>query len=210
MKGSINKNMQAGINNGNKGANDIKAAGGASAGAVSGDVKAVKSENIKVVTAFAIVYLVWGSTYYFIKVSVGYIPPMMVGCLRYLVAGILMLLWCVLTKEKIFSRRILSPAIVSGLLLLVGGNGGLIWAEQYIPSSLAAILLASGPIWFVVLDKGKGKENFSSKATIIGLVVGFSGVILLFWEKLRDGFGGAAGSAQQLNNSATSAAGQAA
>ena len=112
---------------------------------------------------------------------------MLVGCLRYLIAGILMLLWCAVTGKKIFSRKVINPAIVSGLLLLVGGNGALIWAEQYVPSSLAAILLAAGPIWFVVLDKGKWAENFRSKATIAGLLVGSAGVLMLFGEKLWGG-----------------------
>jgi len=142
---------------------------------------------MKVVAAFTTVYLVWGSTYFFIRLSVEHIPPMLVGCLRYLIAGMLMLLWCVITGEKIFSWRVINPAIVSGLLLLVGGNGALIWAEQYVPSSLAAILLAAGPIWFVVLDKGKWAENFRSKATIAGLLVGSAGVLMLFGEKLWGG-----------------------
>jgi drug/metabolite transporter (DMT)-like permease len=139
---------------------------------------------VKVAAAFTTVYLVWGSTYFFIRLSVQHIPPMLVGCLRYLLAGILMLLWCLITGEKIFSWRVIKPAIVSGLLLLVGGNGALIWAEQYVSSSLAAILLAAGPIWFVVLDKGKWAENFRSKATIVGLLVGSLGVLMLFGEKL--------------------------
>ncbi len=138
----------------------------------------------KVVAAFTILYLVWGSTYFFIRLSVEHIPPMLVGCLRYVIAGIMMLIWCAVTGEKIFSWRVINPAIVSGLLLLVGGNGALIWAEQYVPSSLAAILLAAGPIWFVVLDKGKWAENFRSKATIAGLLGGSAGVLMLFGEKL--------------------------
>lgn len=139
---------------------------------------------MKVAAAFTTVYLVWGSTYFAIRVSLEHIPPMLVGCLRYLLSGILMLLWCLVTKEKIFSWRVIRPAVVSGLLLLVGGNGALIWAEQYVPSSLAAILLASGPIWFVVLDKGKWKENFRSRATIAGLIVGSVGVLMLFGQQL--------------------------
>src|SRR3984957_1417244 len=138
----------------------------------------------KVVAAFTTVYLVWGSTYFFIRLSVEHIPPMLVGAMRYVISGLLMLLWCVFTRERIFSWRVIRPAAVSGLLLLVGGNGLLIWAEQYIPSSLAAILLASGPIWFVVLDKGKWRENFRNKATIAGLVGGSIGVLLLFGQRV--------------------------
>ena len=139
---------------------------------------------LRVVVAFAIVYIVWGSTYFFIRLSVLHIPPMLVGCMRFLIAGILMLLWCEITGERVFVWKDMKPAIVSGLLLLFFGNGALIWSEQYLPSSLAAILLASGPIWFVVLDRRKWRENFRSKETILGLLVGFAGVILLFGERL--------------------------
>jgi len=148
---------------------------------------------MKVAAAFTTVYLVWGSTYFFIRLSVEHVPPMLVGAFRYFPAGLLMLLWCVVTGERIFSLRAIRPAVISGLLLLVGGNGLLIWSEQYIPSSLAAILLASGPIWFVVLDKGKWRENFQNKATVSGLIVGSIGVLLLFGEKLVSETGDLAG-----------------
>jgi drug/metabolite transporter (DMT)-like permease len=117
---------------------------------------------------------------------------MLVGAFRYVLAGLMMLVWCLFTRERIFSWRVIRPAMVSGLLLLLGGNGLLIWAEQYVPSSLAAILLSSGPIWFVVLDRGKWRENFRSKGTISGLIVGSIGVLLLLGERLM-GEGGVAG-----------------
>jgi drug/metabolite transporter (DMT)-like permease len=148
---------------------------------------------MKVAAAFTTVYLVWGSTYFFIRLSVEHIPPMLVGAFRYVPAGLLMLLWCVASKQAIFSWRVIRPAVISGLLLLLGGNGILIWSEQYVPSSLAAILLSSGPVWFVVLDKGKWRENFQNKATIAGLIVGTIGVLLLFGERLVSEVGGIGG-----------------
>jgi drug/metabolite transporter (DMT)-like permease len=150
---------------------------------------------MKVAAAFTTVYLAWGATYFFIRLSVEHIPPMLVGAIRYLLAGLLLLIWCMFRKETIFSWRAIRPAAVSGLLLLVGGNGLLIWAEQYVPSSLAAILLSSGPIWFVLLDRGKWKENFRSKPTIAGLIVGTIGVLLLFGERLVSETGEHAGKA---------------
>jgi len=142
---------------------------------------------MRVVIAFAIVYIVWGSTYFFIRLSVQHIPPMMVGMMRYLVAGLLMLGWCVIRREPLFTKGVIGPAFVSGFLLLCGGNGILIWAEQYVPSSLAAVLLASGPIWFVVLDRRQWGVNFRSRSTLVGLGTGFIGVLLLFAERLRGG-----------------------
>ena len=145
--------------------------------------------TVQVVVAFTILYIVWGSTYFFIRMAVEHIPPMLLGCMRFLIAGILMLLWCLVTKQQIFSWKYIRPAVISGLLLLFLGNGGLIWSEQYLASSLAAILLAGGPMWFVLLDRGKWKENFRSRETIIGLLIGFAGVILLFGERLLHSFG---------------------
>jgi drug/metabolite transporter (DMT)-like permease len=142
---------------------------------------------MRVVVAFAIVYIVWGSTYFFIRLSVEHIPPMLVGVLRYLVAGVLMLGWCVIRREPLFAKGVIGPAFVSGFLLLCGGNGILIWTEQYIPSSLAAVLLASGPIWFVLLDRRQWAVNFRSRSTLIGLFVGSVGVLLLFFDRLRSG-----------------------
>src|SRR5260370_20307610 len=100
--------------------------------------------TVQVVVAFTILYIVWGSTYFFIRMAVEHIPPMLLGCMRFLIAGILMLLWCLVTKQQIFSWKYIRPAVISGLLLLFLGNGGLIWSEQYLASSLAAILLACG------------------------------------------------------------------
>jgi drug/metabolite transporter (DMT)-like permease len=149
------------------------------------------ASTVMVVIAFAIVYIVWGSTYFFIRLSIEHFPPMMLGALRFFIAGVLMLLWCLARGEQLFVWPNIRPAIVSGLLLLGTGTGVLIWSEQYLTTSLAAILLASGPIWFVVLDKRNWALNFRSKETIIGLLVGFAGVILLFGESLVHHLNGA-------------------
>ncbi len=140
-----------------------------------------------VVVAFAIVYIVWGSTYFFIRLSIAHIPPMMLGALRFFIAGVLMLLWCLARGEQLFVWQHIRPAIVSGVLLLFSGTGVLIWSEQYLTTSLAAILLASGPIWFVVLDKRNWAVNFRSRETMTGLLVGFAGMILLFGGHGADG-----------------------
>jgi drug/metabolite transporter (DMT)-like permease len=142
-----------------------------------------------VVIAFATVYLVWGSTYFFIQRAVEHIPPFILGAIRFLIAGGLLLGWCALKGEKLFNWAHIKPALVSGLLMLFIGNGAVIWAEQSLASSLVAVLVSSAPIWFVVLDKPKWKENLTSSSTIVGLIVGFIGVILLFSEQASKALG---------------------
>lgn len=144
-----------------------------------------KQSPLLVILAFATVYIVWGSTYFFILQCVRHIPPFLVGFFRFVSAGILMLAWSLLKGEKVLDRTIIKHAIVSGVLLLFIGNGAVIWAEQVLPSSFAAVLVSAAPIWFVVLDKRNWKENLHSTSTIIGLIIGFLGVILLFSTEVK-------------------------
>ncbi|AEW02598.1 hypothetical protein A4D02_01135 [Niastella koreensis] len=159
------------------------------------DVKKSASPLL-VIIAFATVYLVWGSTYFFIQRAVGHIPPFILGAIRFLIAGGLLLGWCAIRGEKLFNWAHIKPALVSGLLMLFVGNGAVIWAEQSLASSLVAVLVSSAPIWFVVLDKPKWKENLTSSSTILGLIVGFIGVILLFSEQASKALG--AGNGHQV------------
>ncbi|MBS1529971.1 MAG: EamA family transporter, partial [Bacteroidetes bacterium] len=143
-----------------------------------------------VVVAFATVYLVWGSTYFFIRMAVLGMPPLLLGALRFTTAGLLMLIWCIIKGEKIFIRKSLINSAVAGVLLLCIGNGIVIWVEQTLPSAMVAILVSAAPIWFVLLDRQNWGANFRSRSTIAGLIIGFIGVILLFGEQL-DGILGA-------------------
>ena len=134
--------------------------------------------------AFATVYIVWGSTYFFIQRALAGFPPFFLGTFRFIIAGTLLMTWCKFRGEKIFDWKNIKYAVVSGLLMLGVANGTVIWVEQFIPSGLVAIMVASAAIWFVILDKPKWKENLSSKSTIAGLIIGFIGVILLFSEQV--------------------------
>jgi drug/metabolite transporter (DMT)-like permease len=139
---------------------------------------------IMVYVAFAIVYLVWGSTYFFIQKALAGFPPFILGAFRFLVAGILMLGWCKLKGENIFNGKTIKIATVSGILMLGIGNGIVIWVEQFIPSGLVAIMVASAAIWFIILDKPKWKENLSNRFIISGIIIGFLGVVLLFGDQI--------------------------
>jgi drug/metabolite transporter (DMT)-like permease len=103
------------------------------------------------------------------------------------------MVWCAIKGEKIFVKQNILHAAVSGFLLLVIGNGAVIWAEQTLPSAMVAIMVTSPPIWFVLLDKPNWGANFKSKSTIVGLIIGFIGVILLFRDQIADVLGSSAG-----------------
>ena len=139
-----------------------------------------------VVLAFAIVYIVWGSTYFFIQVAVKDFPPFILGALRFIIAGGMMAAWCVFKGENIFAAKGIKHAAISGILLLFCGNGIIIWVERSMPSGMVAIMVSSAPLWFVLLDKPKWSENLRSKSIIAGLLIGLAGVILLFSEQVSE------------------------
>ena len=158
-----------------------------------------KPSSLLVITAFLTVYLVWGSTYLFIRIAVEHFPPMIMGALRFLIAGGLMFIWCLIRGEKLFSLKIITPAAISGILLLFIGNGAVIWTEQYLSSGFVAVLVGAAPIWFVLLDYYNWKENFSNKEVIFGMIIGFIGVLLLFGENALQAFSSTGTSTQIIS-----------
>src|ERR1700682_4058084 len=106
-----------------------------------------------VILAFGLVYLFWGSTYLGIAIAVQSIPPALMCAVRFSIAGVVMLAVCALTGRKVwYSPKQIALAAVVGLLLLMGGNLTLSWAELAVPSGLAALIVAITPLWFLVLD----------------------------------------------------------
>jgi drug/metabolite transporter (DMT)-like permease len=141
-----------------------------------------------VIVAFATVYIVWGSTYFFIQKAIGTIPPFLLGAMRFIAAGLIMLGWTKLRGEKVWVLNDIKHAAISGGLMLFVGTGAVIWVEQYLPSAMVAIMVSSGPLWFILLDKPNWAKNFKSSSTIGGLILGFAGIILLFSEKVISAF----------------------
>ena len=133
-----------------------------------------------VAAAFMAVYLLWGSTYVGIVIAIKTIPPFLMAGTRFFVAGLLLYIGCLLKGEKTPDWASSLKSVGAGTLMLFFGTTSLIWSEQYIPSGLAAVVIASVPFWFVLLDKVNWKENFSNKFTLSGLIVGFIGILLLF------------------------------
>jgi drug/metabolite transporter (DMT)-like permease len=142
-----------------------------------------KAPALLVIIAFATVFIVWGSTYFFIGMAVHGFPPMLMGAVRFLTAGLLMLAWCWKKGDRIWLKKEdMIHTAVSGLLMLFISVGVVIWVERVIPSAMVAIMVSANPIWFIILDKANWRINLKNKATMYGLIVGFSGILLLFGE----------------------------
>jgi drug/metabolite transporter (DMT)-like permease len=132
-----------------------------------------------VVAAFAAVYIIWGSTYLGIRFAVESIPPFMMAGTRHLAAGIVLFAFARLRGAAAPTRSQWRDASIAGILMLVIGNGGVTWAEQHVPSSTAALLVALTPLWMVLLDWLRPGGIRPRALVGAGLIVGFLGVGLL-------------------------------
>jgi drug/metabolite transporter (DMT)-like permease len=138
--------------------------------------------------AFGLVYLFWGSTYLGIDIAVQTIPPALMCGVRFLVAGVVMLAVCAATGRKIFYSPLqIAACAVVGLLLLMGGNLTLSYAELTVSSGLAALIIAITPLWFLVLDQLLLGDHHISGRGKAGLFLGILGLFVLVWPDLRAG-----------------------
>lgn len=138
-----------------------------------------------VIVAFGLVYLLWGSTYLAIDIAVQTIPPPMMCATRFFIAGVVMLAVCAATGRKIlYSPRQIALAAAVGLLLLMGGNLTLSYAELSVPSGLAALIIAVIPLWFLVLDSLLLGDHHISGRGKAGLALGIVGLFVLFYPEL--------------------------
>ncbi len=144
------------------------------------EVSSSRASAGMIFTAFAILYIVWGSTYFFIAMGIKTIPPMIMGAMRFVAAGVLMMVWGLINRENLFNWKQIKHSVITGFFLLFIGTGAVIWAEQSMASSLVAVLIASQAIWMVLIDKRNWRANFTNRNTVIGLIIGFIGVLLLF------------------------------
>ena len=139
-----------------------------------------------VILAFGLVYLFWGSTYLAIDIAVQRIPPALMCGVRFSIAGVVMLAVCAATGRKvIYSPLQIALAAVVGLLLLMGGNLTLSYAELSVSSGLAALIVAITPLWFLVLDSLLLGDHHISGRGKAGLILGILGLFVLVWPELR-------------------------
>jgi drug/metabolite transporter (DMT)-like permease len=133
----------------------------------------------RLLAAFAAVYLIWGSTYLFIRFAVETLPPFAMAGARFAVAGAILYLWARLRGAPTPSRAELRGAAVAGFFLLLGGNGAVVWAEQRVPSGITALLVATVPVWMVLLDWLRPGGTRPRAGVFVGLALGLVGLVLL-------------------------------
>ncbi|WP_128543930.1 EamA family transporter [Larkinella soli] len=150
-------------------------------------MKPPKENQLLVILAFAAVYIIWGSTYLAVLLGLETMPPFMMAGLRFFLAGALLFAWCLMAGEPRPSVGVVGRNALGGILMLFGGTGSVIWAEQYIPSGLAAIIVTSLPFWFVILDRRQWSNYFANLLIPAGLLIGFTGVVLLLTKPEQTG-----------------------
>ena len=127
----------------------------------------------------------WGTTYLAIRIGVKSFPPFLFSGIRYIISGLAILLWFYFKKEVVWpTLQELKRIIVTGLFIFVGGNLFLVLAEQSVTSGMAALVNSSFPIWIVLITRVWNPEERISNLSIIGILIGFVGQWLIFYEQL--------------------------
>lgn len=146
--------------------------------------------------AFLSIYIVWGTTFLAIAYGLRGFPPFLLSGFRFAGAGLLLMTWLWWKGERPFSLLAWKRNAVSGLLILTVGVGSVTWAEQYISSTEAAIIIASEPFWFILLDKKNRAHYKENKLAVAGLIAGFLGLVLFFKSSLSGDGGHGTGHAE--------------
>src|SRR3954468_19609203 len=139
--------------------------------------RTARAERIKVALAFTSIYLVWGSTYLAIRYAVETIPPLVTAGIRHTIAGGILLAWACARGYRP-RREHWTAGIVLGALFFLVGHGSLHWAEQHVASGLAALLIATEPMFILVLAWASGQQRIS-RLSALGLALGVVGVAVL-------------------------------
>src|SRR5688572_14449723 len=135
--------------------------------------------RMQIIAAFAAIYIIWGSTYLGIRFAIETIPPFFMAGIRFLFAGGVMFLALWARGVKLPTRLQWRSGLIIGALLLLGDNGGVTWAEQFVPSGIAALLIALVPVWIVLVDWLRPGGTRPTGIVIVGLLLGIAGMILL-------------------------------
>lgn len=150
----------------------------ASSGALS-RAPAASASRLQVIAGFAVIYVVWGSTYLAIAYAVKSLPAVLTTGARFSVAGVLLCGWALVCGAPLPTWRQWRAAAIAGALLLVGGTASVSWAERTVPSGLASLLAATVPLWFVLLEWAAPGGRRPSGLVIAGIVLGLCGLVVL-------------------------------
>ena len=145
--------------------------------------KGTENSKLNIFVAYFLIYVVWGSTYYFIGVALKGLSPFLLGAFRFSAAGLILLLWCWYRGEPVFNTSLIKKSAISGVVLLFIDMAVVMLAQQYVSSSLVAIIASSTTIWIMALDVSMWKKNFRNPFIVTGIIVGFLGVLLLYAEQ---------------------------
>jgi drug/metabolite transporter (DMT)-like permease len=138
-----------------------------------------RASRAQIIAAFASIYTIWGSTYLAIRYAVETTPPFIMGGVRFVISGALLYIWARYRGAPTPTRLHWRNAIMAGGFLLLGGNGAVVWAEQFVPSGLTALLVSILPFWLVIIEWARPPRKRPSVAVLLGLVLGFIGIIVL-------------------------------
>jgi drug/metabolite transporter (DMT)-like permease len=130
-------------------------------------------------SALSVVYVIWGSTYLAIRFTVETTPPFLSAAARFIISGAFLYLWRRAAGDPAPTPRESRNAAIIGIFLLVGGNGGVVWAAQFIPSSLSALLVATVPLWMILINTLRPGGDQPSLRETSGILIGFCGALLL-------------------------------
>ncbi len=145
--------------------------------------------RIRLLAAFAAVYFVWGSTYLFIHFALADLPPFALGSARFLTAGTILYTWTRLQGAPRPSLREWRACLITGALFFLCGNGAVVWAQQRLPSGIAALLVAIVPLWVVMLEWIRPPHKRPRALTFAGVIVGLAGLVLLVGPSVLSGGG---------------------
>ena len=137
------------------------------------------SLRLQIALAFLAIYTIWGSTYLAIRIAIETIPPFLMAGIRFLIAGAVLYLWTRLRGAPNPTRSNWKAATIVGGLLLLGGNGGVVWAEQHVPSGITAVLITTVPLWMALLEWKRYDRIRPALPIVLGLTLGFAGVVVL-------------------------------
>lgn len=140
--------------------------------------------RVRIVAAFAVIYVLWGTTFLGIHYALETLPPFLMGSVRFLLSGAVLFGWALSRGASRPSRSQWKTAVVAGSFFMLVGQGGVAWGQQSVPTGVASVLVGTIPMWILVLEWIRPRGQRPGLLVTLGLLLGFSGVVVLLapWE----------------------------